>query len=505
MRKLLKFVTSRLLWTVIIILIQTAIFAYGIFWASFKAGYFLAFMGLSVIMSFVVFTRQEKPAYKMVWMFLIAVLPVFGGVLYALMANKKLGRVGQKKLSRYLRKASPKGQIADYGHSDPELDGKVRRISAYAEKMTALPAWKGNDCTYFYYADEFFLDLLGEIERAERFIFIEYFIIGLGYWWSRILHLLEMKAAQGVDVRVMYDDMGSINVLPAGYCKTLQSKGIKAIAFNKVKFHFNPRLNFRDHRKIFCIDGNVCYTGGLNLADEYSNDDIRFGYWKDMAVKIRGAAVWNFTCMFLTMWDGVTGDDDIFSAYAPSIEVDSPDIVQPFASNPMDSHTVGEDAYMQMISSAERYVWIMTPYLILDDAMTSALTIAARSGVDVRIIMPHIPDKKSVFEVSQSNYLPLIEAGVRIYEFTPGFLHSKMFLADDEIAIIGTTNMDYRSFYLHFELSVLFYRSHIIDDAKRDFEKTFLLSAEQSAANCRNISLYRKVKRYFLRLFSPAL
>lgn len=505
MRKALRFFTSRLFWTTLVILLQFGILVYAVFWASFRAGFFFAFMLLSVVMSLVVFTRSEKAAYKTVWIFLIAVLPILGGVLYVLMANKQLGRLGRKKIQA-LRSANLQGQPesrADQllGSIEPEY----ARISSFVRNVTSLSPWVDTAAEYFRYADSFFIDLLKEVGRAERFIFIEYFIIDQGHWWTAILRELERKAAEGVDVRVIYDDMGSINVLPPNYAKTLEQKGIRAIAFNKVRMHINPRMNFRDHRKIFCIDGNVCYTGGLNLADEYANDLIRFGYWKDNAIKIRGAAVWNLTCMFLAMWKALTGDNVQPGLYAPTEHVEGDGFVHPFGDNPFDEITVGEDVYMQVISSAKRYVWIMTPYLILDDAMMGTLMIAARSGVDVRILMPHVPDKKSVFEVSRSNYMPLLKSGVKIYEFIPGFLHAKMFLADDDIAIIGTTNMDYRSFYLHFELSVLFYHAGIIRDVKADFEDTFGMSEEQTAEKCGRIGLFTRLKRTFFCLFSSAL
>lgn len=242
------------------------------------------------------------------------------------------------------------------------------------------------------------------MEKAKKFIFIEYFIIDRGKWWTRILEILKRKVGEGVDVRVVFDDMGSINVLPRGYDFTLRRMGIKAIAFNRIKLHINPRLNFRDHRKIFNIDGNVCYTGGVNLADEYANDIIKFGYWKDDAIRLDGDGVWNATLMFLRNWDCLTGDVDSLPSFVPTVKGKDDGYVQMFDDSPLDSETIAEDTYLQIINNAKDYVWITTPYLILDESMESALIIAARSGVDVRIITPHYPDKKSVFEVTRSNY-----------------------------------------------------------------------------------------------------
>ena len=485
--------------------IQFGLLLYVVLWASYAKGFYLAFSLLSVLMLFVVFTRPEKPAYKMVWMFLIGILPVFGGVLYLMMANKKLGYFSRKKTRKFLKalpdeSAFPETAEAGISEKAPEYS----HISTYIRNKTGLPAWGNTECEYFYYSEEFFHDVLREIKNAKRFIFIEYFIIGEGKWWNRILEELLKKASEGVDVRVIYDDMGSINSIPAHYDATLRSKGIKAVAFNPVKLHINPRLNFRDHRKIFDIDGNLCYTGGLNLADEYANDEIRFGYWKDNAVKIRGEAVWNFTYMFLEMWNGVWGEEENLERYLPSVSCQEDGFVQPFGDNPFDDSSTAEDVYIQMIANAKRYVWITTPYLVPDDQMMGALKIAAASGVDVRIITPHYPDKKTVFEVSRSNYIPLIDTGVKIFEYMPGFMHSKTFIADDEAAVVGTTNIDYRSFYLHYELSVLFVRSSIVKAVKEDFLKTFAVSEEMTKSMVTVRNPVRRFIRYFLRLFSPA-
>ncbi len=505
LRKLLKAMTQRLFWFAIFMAVQFALLLYVVLWASYAKGFYLAFSLLSIIMLFVVFTRPEKPAYKMVWMFLIGILPVFGGVLYLMMANKKLGYFSRKKMKRF-QKSLPNESLFPETADTALYDSapEYSHISRYIFNTTGLPAWGGTSCSYFYYSEEFFIDVIEEIRKAERFIFIEYFIIGEGKWWSRILDELLKKVRAGVDVRIIYDDMGSINSIPARYDLKLRSLGIKAVAFNRVKLHMNPRLNFRDHRKIFDIDGNVCYTGGLNLADEYANDEIRFGYWKDNAVKFKGDAVWNFTYMFLEMWAGVWSGEDDLSKYLPTLSFPDDGFIQPFGDNPFDDMSTAEDVYIQIIANAKRYVWITTPYLVPDDQMMGALKIAAASGVDVRIITPHYPDKKTVFEVSRSNYIPLIRSGVKIYEYMPGFMHSKTFIADDEVAVVGTTNIDYRSFYLHFELSVLFVRSSVVSAVKDDFERTFEISERMSEEMVAVHGPIRRFIRYFLRLFSPA-
>lgn len=507
MRKLVRVLTSRLFLSALLFAAEFSVMIYLVFWAAYSKGYYIYFTLLSAVVVLLVMTRNEKPAYKMVWMLLASLFPSFGGVLYLLYGNKKIGRLSEKKIKAYRIDSHVKDVIGEIEDDAIELirDDDSKKLSRYIYNSTGAPAFGATGSVYFADGNDFFLDLLDELEKAEHFIFIEYFIIGEGEYWNRILEILRRKAAAGVDVRVMYDDMGSINSIPIYYYRTLRSYGIKAFCFNPVRLHLNPRLNFRDHRKIFSIDGNVCYTGGLNLADEYFNSEIRFGYWKDNAIKLTGSAVFTLTAMFLELWDAVSGQKDDPFEYLPSIEVEDDGLVQPFGFNPFVNDAVGENAYLTMIGSAKRYVWITTPYLIPDDGMLEALRLAAISGVDVRIITPHIPDKKQVHEVSRSNYDVLISSGVKIYEFTPGFVHSKMFLSDDDKAIVGTTNLDFRSFFLHFELSVAFYQAGICEEVKKDFLHLFELSCVMNEQKKVRIGFIRRAFRYFYKLFSPAL
>lgn len=508
MRKLFKLLTKRLVWYALFILFQFAILVYFILSYSANIYWFSAFIGLSIVLAIFIMTREENPSYKMVWMFIMLVLPMVGSVLYLVFGNKKLGRFAQKKMSRYtaLRQEVYIGDI----ESDNALSQKspvFARESSYIANASGFGVWQNTKTTYYPIGEDFYEDLLIELKKAKSFIFLEYFIIGKGKMWSSILEILRDKANKGVDVRVVYDDLGSINVLPAFYDVELRKMGIKAMAFNAVRPHMNPRLNYRDHRKILVIDGNTCFTGGLNLSDEYINDEIRFGYWKDNAIKLEGDAVWSMTFMFMSLWNA--NSNDIFklsdSKYRPSIKAESDGFVQPFSDSPLDSENVCEYAYMQVINNAERYVWITTPYLILDNEMQTALKLAAKSGVDVRIVTPYYADKKSVHEVTRANYKVLVEAGVKIYEYTPGFLHSKTVIADDEIALVGTANMDYRSFYLHFELGVAFYDSSMVHEVKNDIVGIMNVSEEQTLAKITKISRTRKILRAFLKFFSPAL
>ena len=504
MGKFLRFITSRLFITIVLFLVEI-LFALRIFyWMAFVKNFYFLFYLVSLAVTLIVMTRKEEPAYKLVWLLIITVFPTLGGVLYLFVGNKKIGHMAKKKLEKY--RSAHGFSKSDYRDEAVDMikDDGMKRLSRYIYNLTENPAYLNSKGTYFQSGDEFYSDLAKELERAEKFIFIEYFIIGEGMLWSKILPALVEKAKAGVDVRVIYDDVGSINTLPYKYYKSLGKMGIKAVAFNPVKWQFNPRLNFRDHRKIFSIDGKVCYTGGLNLADEYMNDEIRFGFWKDNAIKLEGDVVFSLTSMFLEIWDAITETEEDKELFRAVSNVESDGVIQAFGSSPFFSESIGEKAYLQVVNNAKRYVYITTPYLIPDDAMIDALKSAAESGVDVRIVTPRYPDKKQVFEVTRANYDELIKSGVRIFEYLPGFVHTKMFIADDDVAVVGTTNLDYRSFFLHFELSVVFFSSSIIKDVKEDMMK-ILDYSEEVDGRIKVRNPIKKCTRFFYSLFSPVL
>ena len=333
------------------------------------------------------------------------------------------------------------------------------------------------------------------------------FIINNGKMWDSILEVLHRKAMQGVDVRVLYDDFGCITRLPMRYCKKLREMGIEAHVFNPFIPVLSGRLNNRDHRKLMLIDGKVGFTGGVNLADEYINEIERFGHWKDCGILVKGEAVWSMVMMFLSIWDYVAGLEEDVAAFRPDYPEDAKGegYLQPFADSPLDHEDVGATIFQSLIQSACRRLWIMTPYLILDDKMISALCVAAKTGVDVRIITPGIPDKWYVHAVTRANYEPLTEAGVRIFEFKPGFIHSKVCLADDQYAVVGTVNMDFRSLYLHFEDAVYLYDSPAVSQVAQDFEETFPVCREMTYARCRHVHFYQRILRALLQVFSPLL
>jgi cardiolipin synthase len=321
--------------------------------------------------------------------------------------------------------------------------------------------------------------MLEEMRKAEHFIFLEFFIVEEGEMWGRMLEVLLEKARQGVEVRMLYDDMGSVALLPFDYAKKLEEMDthIKCIPFNPVVPFLAMVMNNRDHRKILVVDGNIGFTGGVNLADEYINAREKYGHWKDSGLKLVGEGVWNLTVMFMEMWNACSETKLIPEMHVPKSANDSEQeehigFVLPYGDDPLDDENVGEDTYIEIINQAKDYVYIITPYLILDDEMKRALIMASKRGVDVRIVTPGIPDKKVVFRLTRANYLPLLKAGVKIYEYTPGFVHAKSFLSDDNVGVVGTINLDYRSLYLHFECAVWMYQVPALIDLKKDTLET---------------------------------
>ena len=344
---------------------------------------------------------------------------------------------------------------------------------------------------------------------------MEFFIIHDGIFWNNVLTILKKKASDGLDVRIIYDDMGSLQTLPVDYFKQLRDLGIQCYCFNPVSATLSLRQNNRDHRKIVVIDGHTSFTGGVNLADEYINKRQKInGYWKDTGIMLKGPATWNFTVMFLQFWKHLSGEEINYDKFKypglPKDENTEPGIVsdgyvQPYADNPLFSEIVAENVYLNMIHRATKYIYITTPYLIIDNEMITALTLAASSGVDVRIVTPHIPDKRTVFMITRSFYEPLTKAGVKIYEYTPGFIHSKMMIADDKYCAIGSINLDFRSLYLHFECASMLYYSSIVKDVKADILETIDESEEITYEHCLAMNKPYRLWLTLLRLYAPLL
>ena len=351
--------------------------------------------------------------------------------------------------------------------------------------------------------------MIEELKKAKHYIFIEYFIIEEGFMWDSVLDILIKKVREGVDVRVIYDDFGCICKLPHHYDEKLRELGIKCVVFNPVTPVVTVRHNTRDHRKILVIDGHTGFTGGINLADEYINRVERFGHWKDASIMLKGDAVWSLTVMFLQTWNFYNNFIEDYDNYRPEKfkveEIESDGYVQPYGDSPLDNERLGEFTYLNMINRAKDYIYINTPYFIVDNEITTALELAAKSGVDVRIVTPCVPDKWYVHILTRSYYEQLISVGVKIYEYTPGFIHSKTFVCDDELGVVGTINLDFRSLYFHFECGIWLYKTKSVMEIKEDFLKTLDVCHEVTLEECRNVKWYIRIIRSFLRVFAPLM
>jgi len=448
---------------------------------------------------------EDKPAYKLTWVVLILAFPFFGGMFYLIIRNQWTAKSFDKKF-KTAEKQCEELLFCDEGIKErlKEFDTACYLNSNYLYSYAGFPMYEHTSVQYFKSGEEKFIKLVSELKKAEKFIFLEYFIISQGYMWETILKILEEKAKAGVDVRVIFDDIGCFMLLPKNYHKTLEKANIKCVLFNPFAPILSTVQNNRDHRKIAVIDGKVAFTGGVNIGDEYINREERFGHWKDCAIMVRGKAVWSFTVMFLQMWNVFRKDDEDFNIFKVDTDQTSDGFVQPYSDRPLDEKAVVEHVYMSIINRACDYLYITTPYLILEDSMASALCEAAKCGVDVKIITPRVPDKAYVHLTTRSYYAELIRAGVKIYEYKKGFIHSKVFLSDDKTASVGTANADYRSLYLHFECGVLIHGCKTIYDIKKDFLETLDECIEIKESDCKR-NLFIRIIQRLLRLFAPLM
>lgn len=500
---------NKLIIVVLLILVQVGFLLLSVVFLADKFTWvYGALTLLSLCVTIWLVSKNENPSYKLAWVVLLLVMPIFGGLFYLVFGNKSMP---QKLIQRITSAEQTASKELLPPVNDPTVQELALRrnsiipLARYIRNTTGAPVWSNTYSEYLPIGERMWERMLEELERAERFIFMEYFILEQGEMWTPIFDILKRKAAAGVEVRFMYDDMGSIQTLPNHYDRVLQAAGIKCIIFNPFRPHLNSVMNYRDHRKITVIDGNVGFCGGINIADEYINAYVKHGHWKDTGVLLKGSAVWNLTVMFLSLWNFSQPTDTEYEQFKPTLKCESDGFVQPFGDSPMDQINVCEDTYMHILNRSTSYVYITTPYLILDNEMVTALQAAARSGVDVRIITPHVADKWFVHQTTQSFYQVLLDAGVRIYEYTPGFVHAKMYVSDDNVAVVGTANMDFRSFYLHFECGVCFYESSVIADVKADMLKTMEQCEEIPKDYHLQVHFLRRLVRSFLRLFSPMM
>ena len=507
LRRVLNLVFSRIVVTGVLLLLQ-AFWLFALFYG--LADYANWFGGVGVAMSIIMclaLIRQDStvPEFKISWMILFAVMPVQGGILYLLWGNKRPALGLRHRLERAEDAMAPaRKDDPDAAAALQRQDPRAALTARYLHDYGPMPVCGGTAAKYYPDGQSMFADMLPALQGAQHSIYVESFIIGMGEMWGQIHEILRRKAAAGLDVRVIYDDAGCLSLLPHNYAEMMRADGIRAFSFNRCVPVLNLVMNNRDHRKIMVIDGQIAFTGGVNLADEYINKIVRFGYWKDSGVRLDGPGAASLANIFLTFWKAKYPDEDLDAGcdLPAAVPVETDCLVQPFADTPVDREAVAKNVYLELINQAQKRLYICTPYLILDNDLLSCLRLAAKRGVDVRIYTPGVPDKPTIYQLTRSYFPHLLRAGVKIYSYTPGFLHAKTWLVDDRIAAVGTVNLDYRSLYLHFENSVLLYGGAVLDDVRRDLAEIEKESAAVTLADCRT-GFFGTLYSAVLRLVAP--
>jgi len=497
-RSILRMIFGR---TMVILLLLLANFALAFsFLFEFFQGLPILFGSVEIFtaaMLIYVTNSRDNPSVKLSWAFVIATVPLLGAVLYCFVRFDLGHRLNRKLLDFSIQSSTP------FLPEQEELVRKIRQedkglynLAHYLRNHGNFPVYTNTQVTYFPLGEDMFREMLRQLEQAEKFIFLEFFLISEGHMWDSILDVLRRKACQGVEVRVLYDGMNAFTNLPYGYPKELEKMGIRCKMFAPIRPFVSTHYNNRDHRKILVVDGHTAFTGGVNLQDRYINRETVFGHWKDTAVMLRGDGAQSFTMMFLQMWN-YNERERVFAPYLmlPNPPVPSEGYVIPYSDSPMDDERVGEMVYLDIINRARDYVYIMTPYLIPDNELVTALQFAAKRGVDVRLILPGIPDKRTIYALSRSYYRELLEAGVKIYEYAPGFVHAKVMLCDDLHGVVGTINLDYRSLYHHFECGAYLYDVPVLEEIQSDFTRTL--------EKCRRIYMGQSIQQsVFARIFA---
>ena len=507
---ILSFVFSRATVLAVLLLGQLAIFALMITYLRDYATYInAAFMILEVVTVIFIINSKSNPAFKITWILLIFLLPFLGTAFYLFMKIMPGTGLIEWKLKE-LGAATKEFMKQDEDTLEALRVSKPANanLAYYLSNQVDFPAHRNTSVKYFASGEEKFEELKIQLRKAEKYIFLEYFIVEEGIMWNAIRDILIEKVKEGVEVRFMYDGMCSMLQLPYDYDKQMRKHGIQCKMFSRVRPILSSYQNNRDHRKICVIDGKIGFTGGINLADEYINQKEKFGHWKDTAIMLEGEAVQNLTILFLQMWNITQRQLEDYKKYLTPKSLDVKrelGFVLPYGDSPFDKEIIGEQVYFHILNHAKKYVHIMTPYLILDNEMITALTFAAKCGIEVIIIMPHIPDKWYAFLLAKTYYGELIEAGVQIYEYTPGFVHAKVFVSDNDTATVGTINLDYRSFYHHFECGTFIYNNPVVWDIERDFQNTLAKCEKVSLTDLKSRSLTERIIGRVLRLVAPLM
>lgn len=471
---------------------------------------FFAYGGLSLfalLVVVIIINRPGNPAFKLAWMVPITIVPVFGALFYLFVELQPINWIYNQKQVKLRDKIRPFNKQEEIIQKKlKEEDAQMANLSKYINDTGEFPIFENGEVYYFPLGEDKFQALVKELQKAEKFIFMEYFIVAEGRMWDTILAILKRKAKEGVEVRFMYDGTCTLSHLPYNYEKKLREEGIQCKVFHPIIPALSTYQNNRDHRKIVVIDGHTAFTGGVNLADEYINEKERFGHWKDTAIMIKGDAVKSFTWMFLQMWDKKHDSFDKYLNVSMPLDIQKQGgYVQPYGDSPMDKENVGELVYMDILNTAKEYVHIMTPYLIIGNEMITALTYAAKRGIDVKIIMPGIPDKKYAFALAKTYYPELIAAGVKIYQYKKGFVHAKEFVSDGRKAVVGTINLDFRSLYLHFECAALLYKVPQIEEIEKDFQETLKECKEITMDVYKEEKITERLFGSMLRLIAPLM
>lgn len=504
-----RFFLSRLFFTVLLVLLQLGFF---VFLANILNDYISVIFGLNISLSFLFMIYltncNGKNEYKIAWLIPTIFFPILGITAYFVTHLNWGGITFKKRMKKVKSETAKLLPNESYSNKIIEANPEIKNISSYLTTCAKCPPHTNNKVEYFRNGETFFEDLQKELEKAKEFIFIEFFIIDLDDSWIKIMNILERKVKEGVEVRVLYDAIGSIIMSTNSYQKLLKDKGIKSHIFQKLLPLYLVKLNNRDHRKIVVIDGKVSYTGGVNVTNKYFNQaPHKFKYWKDTAVKIEGPAIQNLTTLFLQNWNLETKDDDNYEKYIkrdyPQFENNG--VVIPYGDDAFNQEDIAENVYLHIIYTAQKYVHIMTPYVIIDNQMVEALCFAAKKGVDISIICPPMPDHLISYCVGKIYQKVLMEAGVKIYIYQPGFIHAKEFIADDKILSIGSINLDYRSFFHHFECNALIYNDMVVNKAQEDFLQTVSESKLLTPEEYKKIPKWQLLIGYIFRIFGPLM
>lgn len=499
---------SRLGLILILLILQIGVL-FGMFakFEQFLPHFFGGTVLFSLIMVLFLLNSRHDPTAKITWLVIIMLLPVFGALLFLYTQSDVGHRALKKRMNQLIRQTKETiPQSEEVMDKLSEENGAVSLLARYIHRSGCYPVYDQTKITYFPMGENKFEEMLRQLEQAKHFIFMEYFIVDEGIMWGRILEILAKKASEGVDVRVMYDGTCEFSTLSRDYPKRLKKLGIKCKVFAPLTPFVSTHYNYRDHRKILVIDGHTAFTGGVNLADEYINHIVKYGHWKDVAIMLKGEAVKSFTLMFLQMWnvDEKEMDYSQFLKY-PVSPVQTKGYVIPYGDCPLDDDKVGERVYMDILNRAQSYVHIMSPYLILDSEMETAIKFAAERGVDVKIMLPGIPDKAVPYALARTHYASLLQSGVEIYEYTPGFVHAKIFVCDDKEAVVGTINLDYRSLYHHFECAAYMYDVDCIHEIEKDFRATLKKCRRVTKKTMKNDTVSRKIMGVVMKAVAPLM